>query len=149
MRKVIDRDLLGALALLVIGAVSISQMGTKTADWAFPRTLTYTIIAIAVAMIARVVFRAIRGLGSDTLTMAGHGQTATDVLVFSVVILVYVLLIPALGFWLDSFLMLVITSVYLTTSRNIKSMVIAAVTAAAICALAYFIFLDVFYIPFP
>lgn len=149
MRKVIDRDLVGALALLVIGAVSVSQMGTSTADWAFPRTLTYTIIAIAVVMVVRVLFRAVRGLGLETLTASGHGQTVTDVLVFSVAVLAYVLLISVLGFWLDSFLMLVVTSVYLTTRRNIRSMLIAAVVAAGICALAYFIFLDVFYIPFP
>lgn len=149
MRKVIGPDLAGAVALGVIGAVSISQMGAKTADWAFPRALTYTIIAIALVMIARVAFRAIRGRGLDTLTVAGKSQMVTDVVVFSAAVLVYVLLIPVLGFWLDSFLMLVVTSIYLTTRRTVKSVVIAAVVAAGICALAYFIFLDVFYIPFP
>jgi hypothetical protein len=146
----VDRDLLTALVLLFIGGVALFSAGDDVKNWMFPLLATYLIIAIAVALIARVVFAAIMKHVPDIVHLARETRTAFfDVLVFFLIVLTYIFVMSGLGFWLSSLLMLSLTSIYLTLDKTRRNIRIAMVVPLVTCVAAYFVFLRVFYVPFP
>jgi hypothetical protein len=146
----VDRDLLTALVLLFIGGVALFSAGDDVKNWMFPLLATYLIIAIAVALIARVVFAAIMKHVPDIVHLARENRTAFfDVLVFFLIVLTYIFVMSGLGFWLSSLLMLSLTSIYLTLDKTRRNIRIAMVVPLVTCVAAYFVFLRVFYVPFP
>ena len=150
MRRLVDRDLLSALVLFFIGAVSLSEAGTDVRNWVFPRLATYLILAIAVALIARVVFAAVmkrvpdivRGFNDDWIIFI-------DLVVFCAIVLAYMFVMYGFGFWISSFLMLSLTSIYLTLDKTLRNIGLAMVVPLAACVLAYVVFLHIFYVPLP
>ena len=68
---------------------------------------------------------------------------------FLVIVLAYMFVMFGLGFWLASFLMLSLASNYLTLQKTRRNIVLAVIVPLAVCAAAYFIFLHIFYVPFP
>jgi hypothetical protein len=64
-------------------------------------------------------------------------------------VLGYVFVMYGLGFWLASFLMLVLASIYLTQDKTRHNLVVAVVAPLAACVVAYVVFLHVFYVPLP
>jgi hypothetical protein len=145
-----DRDFLSALVLFFIGAVSLSQAGTDPRNWIFPRLATYLILAIAVALVARVVIAAIMERAPDIIPWAPEDRVVLiDLLVFGAIVLGYVFVMYGLGFWLASFLMLSLASIWLTQEKTRNNLVLAVVVPLAACVLAYFVFLHVFYVPLP
>ena len=54
-----------------------------------------------------------------------------------------------LGFWLSSLIMLTLASIYLTLEKTRRNLILAVVVPLAACIVAYFIFIHVFYVPFP
>ena len=150
MQRLVDRDLLTALVLLFIGGVALFSAGDDVKNWMFPLLATYLIIAIAVALIARVVFAAIMKHVPDIVHLARENRIAFfDVLVFCMIVLAYVFVMNGLGFWLSSLLMLSLTSIYLTLDKTRRNIRIAMVVPLVTCVAAYFVFLRVFYVPFP
>ena len=150
MQRLVDRDLLTALVLLFIGGVALFSAGDDVKNWMFPLLATYLIIAIAVALIARVVFAAIMKHVPDIVHLARENRTAFfDVLVFFLIVLAYIFVMSGLGFWLSSLLMLSLTSIYLTLDKTRRNIRIAMVVPLVTCVAAYFVFLRVFYVPFP
>ena len=150
MQRLVDRDLLTALVLLFIGGVALFSAGDDVKNWMFPLLATYLIIAIAVALIARVVFAAIMKHVPDIVHLARENRTAfIDVLVFFLIVLTYIFVMSGLGFWLSSLLMLSLTSIYLTLDKTRRNIRIAMVVPLVTCVAAYFVFLRVFYVPFP
>lgn len=150
MRRFMDRDLLTALVLFGIGAVFSADGGDDLKDWIFPLLATYLILGIAVALVALVLFRAITKRVADIVHLNSEDRIAYfDVLVFLLVVLAYVFVMYGLGFWLSSFLMLLLTSVYLTLDKTRKNVWMALVVPLAACVGAYLIFTHVFYVPFP
>jgi hypothetical protein len=146
----VDRDLLTALVLLFIGGVALFSAGDDVKNWMFPLLATYLILAIAVALIARVVFTAIMKHLPDIIRLAPEDQIAfIDVLVFFLIVLTYIFVMSGLGFWLSSLLMLSLTSIYLTLDKTRRNIRIAMVVPLVTCVAAYFVFLRVFYVPFP
>lgn len=150
MRRLIDNDLLTAVLLLCIGAVFWVAPSADPKDWAFPRLATYLILGIAVALIARVAFAAIMKRVPDVihLTLADR-YALIDVFVFLAIVLAYLLVLHGLGFWLSSLIMLSLTSIYLTLEKTRRNLILAVVVPLASCIVAYFIFIHVFYVPFP
>jgi len=59
------------------------------------------------------------------------------------------LVMYGLGFWLASFLMLSLASIYLTLNRTTRTMGFAVVVSLATCVVAYVVFQHVFYVPVP
>lgn len=157
MRRLLDRELLTALVLFGIGAVFLVDSGANIKDWIFPLLATYLILGIAVALVVRVVFAAIMKRLPDTIHLTSEYRIPfIDMLGFSLIVLAYLLVMYSLGFWLSSFLMLTLTSVYLTldkTEKNLekqrKNIRMALVVPLATCVAAYLIFTHVFYVPFP
>ena len=62
---------------------------------------------------------------------------------------VYDVVFDVIGFWLSSFLMLLLTSVCLTLDKTRKNVGLAVVVPLVACVGAYFLFTHVFYVPFP
>ena len=150
MQKVMDRDFLAALVLLTIGSVSLSQAGSDMMNWAFPRLATYFILFVAAVLIARVVFSSVTERVPDILRMSAEDKViARDVFIFLVFSLCYLLVVYGLGFWLSSFLMLSVTSIYLTLEKTPKSIGIDVGVSLAICVVSYVIFQHLFYVPVP
>ena len=72
-----------------------------------------------------------------------------DLLVFGAIVLGYVFVMYGLGFWLASFLMLSLTSLYLTLEKTRRNLILAVAVPLAACVVAYIVFLHVFYVPLP
>jgi hypothetical protein len=139
-----------ALVLFGIGAVFSADSGDDIKDWIFPLLATYLVLGIAVALVVLVIFRAIVKRIPDIIHLTSDDQTAYfDVLVFFLIALAYIFVMYGLGFWLSSFLMLLLTSSYLTLDKTRTNMGLALVVPLVACVAAYFIFTHVFYVPFP
>ena len=150
MERLKDRDLLSALVLIFVGVVSLSQAGTDPRNWIFPLLATYVIFAIAAALLARVVWNAAKNRLPDLIDWQDENRViAIDLVVFSTIVLAYVLSMYRLGFWLSSFVMLLLVSVYLTLERTRRNMTLAVFVPLAACVVAYFVFQHVFYVPVP
>jgi hypothetical protein len=128
----------------------LSQAGTDVRNWIFPRLATYVILAIAAALVARVVFAAVMKRVPDIIR-AGPGDRTIfiDVVAFCTIVLAYMFVMRGLGFWLSSFLMLSLASVYLTLDKTRRNIGLAIVVPLATCVVAYVVFLHVFYVPLP
>jgi hypothetical protein len=150
VRRVIDRDLVSALVLFFIGGVSLSAMGTDMRNWIFPRVLTYLILIVATVLVARVVLAAVKKRAPDIMRTSSEDRGIfVDVLVFCAIVLAYILVVNGLGFWLSSFLMMSLASIYLTPDKTLHNVGLAIVVPLVACVLAYFVFLQLFYVPLP
>ncbi len=150
MRRLLDRDLVTALVLFGVGAVFSADSGDNLKDWIFPLMATYLVLGIAVALLLLVIFRAIKNRPSDIIHLTSQDRIAYfDVFVFLLIVLAYILVMYGLGFWLSSFLMVSLTSVYLTLDKTRKNVRLALVVPLLTCVAAYFIFTRVVYVPFP
>jgi hypothetical protein len=145
-RSGIPIDLVGGVFLLAVVAVFILNAGGGTLDWIFPLTLSYALGVIAVYL----TVRGLLGVGDriDTLVPVLRGQ-GIDVLVFTVIAVIYVLLLRAVGFWTSSALMLFAGSVFLDHARSRKRIALSAVVAVAVCLLAYGLLVRVLFVPLP
>lgn len=150
MQRLIDRDLLTALLLFGVGAVFWVDPGADVKDWIFPRLAVYLVLGTAAVYLVRVVWAVITKRVPDTIHLTPDDRTALiDVLVFLVVVLAYMFVMRGLGFWLSSLLMLTLISIYLTLDKTRRNMMLAVVVPILTCVVAYFVFLHVFYVPFP
>jgi len=150
VEKLKDRDLLSALVLVFIGAVALSKAGNDPRNWIFPRLATYVILAVAAVLIAQVAIRAIMERAPDIIPWEPEDRIVLiDLVVFGAIALGYIFVMYGLGFWLASFLMLTLASIYLTQERSRRNLVLAVVVPLAACVVAYVIFLHVFYVPLP
>lgn len=150
MQRLMDRDLLTALVLFGIGAVSWSGSGADVKDWIFPLLATYLVLGVAVVLLARFIFAAVMKQAPDIIEGFGENRiVVVDLLVFGAIVLAYIFVLNGLGFWVASFLMLVLASTYLTMNKTRRNLIVAVVMPLAVCILAYFIFLRVFYVPLP
>jgi hypothetical protein len=142
----IPLDLLGGLFLLSVVAVFVLNAGEDQLDWIFPLSLSYTLGIIGVYLI----IRGLLGFGdkTDTLLPVLHGR-GVDVLVFTVIVAIYVVVVRAIGFWAMSAVMLFAGAVYLDPARSKKRIALAAVVALAVCIAAYVLLVRVLYVPLP
>ena len=150
MQRVLDRDLLSALVLFFIGAVALSESGTDRMNWVFPRLAAYLILGIAAVLLARVVLAGAMKRAPDVIEgLSENRGVVVDLVVFCAILLAYMLVMYGLGFWLASYIMLAMTSLYLTSHRTRRNVVMALVVPLVTCVAAYVIFLHVFYVPLP
>lgn len=150
MQRIVDRDVVSALLLFLVGGIFQSQMGTGMEDWIFPQVLTYLIMSIGALLLLRVVLAALARRAPDLLRISREERgMVIDVVVFCVIAVTYMLVVNGLGFWLSSFLMLSLTSLYLTPQKTRRNVTLAIVVPLVACILAYIVFLHVFYVPVP
>ena len=150
MQRLVDRDLLTALVLFCIYAVFASGSSSDVKDWIFPILATYVILVIAVALVAKVSLAAIMKHIPDTVHLTQDERISSiDVLVFFLIVLAYMFVMYGLGFWLSSLLMVSLTSIYLTLDKTRRNIGLAMIVPLGSCILFYFVFLHVFYVPFP
>jgi hypothetical protein len=145
-----DRDMLTALVLFFFGGVAVFAADSDVKNWIFPLLAAYLLIGIAVALVGRVVFAAIKKQLPDIVRLAPEDRVpAMDVVVFFLIVLAYMFVMFGLGFWLASFLMLTVTSIYLTLDKTRKNIRLAVIVPLASCIVFYMVFLHLFYVPFP
>ena len=150
MQRLIDRNLLTALVLFFVGGVAIFSADNDVKNWVFPLMAAYLLIGIAVALVGHVIFAAIMKQLPDILRMAQEDRIPNiDVLVFFLIVLAYMFVMFGIGFWLSSFLMLSLTSIHLTLDKTRHNIMLDVVVPFFTCIVAYFIFLHLFYVPFP
>jgi len=130
--------------------VFTSGTSTDVKDWIFPLLATYVILAIAVTLVAKVALSAILKHAPNIVQLTQEERISSiDVLVFFLIVLSYYFVMYGLGFWLSSFLMLSITSIYLTLERTGRNIWLAIIVPVGACIVFYFVFLYFFYVPFP
>ena len=150
MQRLADQNLITALVLAFVGVGAVYSAGDDVKNWMFPLLAAYVLLAIAAMLCLRVIYETITQHAPDIFRVRAEERIAlTDVLVFALVVLVYVILMHGLGFWIASFLMLSVTSTYLTLNKTRRNVVLAVVVPLTACIAAYLIFLRVFYVPFP
>lgn len=145
------KDFIGGIVLLAIAAVSFSQMGSKLADWIYPRILTYILVVGGAVLVIRSSVRFVLHRHGGQVDVAGffRQRVVRDVLLFILGILVYVLLQRIIGFWVSSVLMLTGLPYFLSVKRTPKELVLELIIAILVCAVAYFIFAVFFLVPLP
>jgi len=150
MQKLMDRDLLAGLVFFIIGSVALANAGSDLMNWAFPLMAAYFILFAAAVLVGRAVFAAIAAHAPDIISINAEDRIVWwDVFTFLVIALVYLLVLYGLGFWLSSFLMLSLVSIYLTRDKTRHNIALAIVVPLATCVVAYVVFLHVFYVPLP
>ena len=150
MQKLLDRDFLAALVLFIIGSIALAKAGADSMNWAFPLMAAYFIMFAAALLVARVVFAAIAKRAPDIISISAEDRIVwLDVFTFLSIALVYLLVLYGLGFWLSSFVMLSLVSIYLTRDKTRHNIALAIVVPLAVCVVAYVVFLHVFYVPLP
>ena len=150
MQKLMDRDLLAGLVLFIIGSIAWANAGSDLMNWAFPLMAAYFILFAAALLVGRALFAVVTERALDIISVSAEDRGAwLDVFTFLVITLCYLLVMYGLGFWLASFLMLSLVSLYLTKDKTRHNVALAIVVPLAACVVAYVVFLHVFYVPLP
>ena len=150
MDRLRDKDLLTSVILFILGFVFWSNSGDDVKDWIFPLLAAYLALGIAALLMAKAVFSVATNTAPDLIDrLSDHRIVVIDILVFSAIVQVYILLLYGLGFWLASFLMLTATSLYLTLEKTRRGVLVAVLVPLGVCVLAYVVFLRIFYVPLP
>ena len=150
MQKLLDRDLLAGVVLFVIGSIALANAGSDLMNWAFPLMAAYFIMFAAAVLVVRALFAAVTERAPDVIGVSAEDRVVwLDMFTFLLIGLVYLLVMYGLGFWLSSFLMLSLVSLYLTKDKTRHNVALAIVTPLAACVLAYIVFMHVFYVPLP
>jgi Tripartite tricarboxylate transporter TctB family len=150
MQKLMNRDFLAGLVFFIIGSVALANAGSDLMNWAFPLMAAYFIMFAAAVLVVRALFAAVTERVLDIISVSAEDRGIwLDVFTFLVIALCYLLVMYGLGFWLSSFLMLSLVSLYLTKDKTRHNVALAIVTPLAACVVAYVIFLHVFYVPLP
>ena len=150
MRKLMNQDFVTALVLFLIGSIALAKAGSNLMDWVFPLLAAYFIMFAAVVLAASGVFAAVTGRALDMIGVSAENRIVLlDVSTFLAIALLYLLVMYGLGFWLSSFLMLSLVSLYLTQNKTRHNVALAIVVPFGACVVAYIVFLHVFYVPLP
>ena len=150
MQRLLDRDLLTGLILLCIFGIFSADNSADPKDWIFPILASYVILIAGIALFTRGAFALIIKRLPDIIHLTPEERIAYfDVLVFFLIVLAYMFLMYGLGFWLSSWLMLSITSIYLTVDKTRRNIWLAIIVPIGACIVFYFAFLYFFYVPFP
>ncbi|MBS27462.1 MAG: hypothetical protein CL566_00840 [Alphaproteobacteria bacterium] len=150
IKKLADLDLLTALMLFVVSAVFSVGSSSDPKDWAFPLLANYVTLGIAIAFLAKFLYaRAVKHTPDLVDMTAENWASAVDVVVSLVIVLIYLFVMFGLGFWPASLIMLILTSLYLTRERTARNIQQAFIVPICIAIVAYLIFTQVFYVPFP
>jgi Tripartite tricarboxylate transporter TctB family len=150
LQKLLDRDLLAALVLFAIGAVALANAGADPMNWAFPLLAAWFIMFAAALLLVRAVYAMVTRRAPDIISVRAEDRFVwLDVFTFLLIALGYLLVMFGLGFWLASFLMLALASVWLTPDRTRHNLGLAVVVPLATCVVAYVVFQHVFYVPVP
>lgn len=141
----IREELLTGVIMIGIAALFLFKAGSGEMDWLFPIVLSYALIAMGVILVGRGLL----GYGQKIALAPRLRGGGTDVLVFGALSIGYVILIPQIGFWIMTGLVITIAATYLDTKRSVRRTALAAGVAALVCVVAYLVLTLVFYIEFP
>jgi hypothetical protein len=141
----ISTDVLGAVALFAIAGVLLSQTGDDLRDWVLPRTLNYLLIAVGAILLVRGLLRP----RATVPAVPRLSRSGRDAVLFVAVAVGYVVVMPIVGFWLTSAVVIFVLSLMLAESRNMRTVLVSLAAAVAICIVFYVLMLHVFYVPLP
>ncbi|MEP4378113.1 MAG: tripartite tricarboxylate transporter TctB family protein [Alphaproteobacteria bacterium] len=150
LKRLADRDLLTALMLFGVSAMFSVGSSSDPKDWAFPLLANYVTLGIAILFLAKFIVSAARKHVPDLLAMSADDRASlVDVVVFLLIVLGFLLAMFRLGFWPSSLVMLIGASLYLTQERTTPNIRLAIVVPICISIVAYLVFTQIFYVPFP
>lgn len=145
----VSRDLVAGVVMVAVAAVFLLDAGKVVRgeySWLFPIVLSYALGALALILIVRGLMGRGERMPIVPTVLRGRG---VDTLVFSVLTVIYVALVPHLGFWLTSGLMIAATAIYLESRRSRLGSAVAIGVAVVTCAAGYLTLTEIFYIKFP
>lgn len=141
----------------MVGATSLTAMGEGgLQDWVFPQTATYLLLLIGAVLVVRWALRRGRPGGDSgdgdtrrvTLSLTARGPGA-EVVLFVVGLAVYVLMIPLVGFWSMSFVMVAAVSLLLAERMTLRHAAVSLAVASVVSVAGYLVFMRVFFVPVP
>lgn len=144
-----SRDLVCGLAMLAVVAVFLGtagDVGEGNFDWLFPVVLSYGLGALAVVLVVRGLLGQGERMSVVPAVLRGQGF---DVATFSLLSVLYVALVPPVGFWVMSALTMFVAAVYLDTRRSARGIRVSLVVAILVCAFSYLVLTQIFFITFP
>lgn len=144
----VRRDLVCGLAMFGVVAVFLGAAGDEgdRLDWLYPKVLSYALAAVALLLVARGLLGYGDRIPLVPAILRGRG---VDVALFTLIAVVYVVLVPQVGIWVMTALLLVGGSVYLDTSRSVRGLVVSVAVAVVVCVLGYVLLTEVFFIGLP
>jgi hypothetical protein len=150
MKRFADRDLLTAIMLFGVSALFSVGSSSDPKDWAFPLLANYVTMGIAIVFLAKFVVALARKHVPDLIEMSADDRSSImDVVVFQLIVLAFLFVMFGLGFWPSALITLILTSLYLTQERTTRNVRLAIIVPVCISIVAYLIFTQVFYVPFP
>ena len=150
MKKLTDQNLLTALVLFGISAMFSVGSSSDPKDWAFPLLTNYVVLGIAIIFLGKFVLGVVLKKLPDLIELTSDDWASiADVVVFMLIVLVYLFVMFGLGFWPSSLIMLILASLYLTRERTTSNVRLAIIVPICISIVAFLIFTQVFYVPFP
>ncbi len=142
----ISQELIGGLVLFLMAAVFLLNSGDGRMDWLFPQVLSYLLIASGVVMLGQAALGRGKKVPLIPPILRGKG---VDVVVFTGLAIVYVVLARPVGFWIMSFVTLFGAAVYLATRRDRRVLLQSLAVVSVVVVVGYVLLLHVFYVPLP
>ncbi|MBO21695.1 MAG: hypothetical protein CMM26_04865 [Rhodospirillaceae bacterium] len=150
MNGLADRNLLTALMLFCVSVMFSVGSSSDPKDWAFPLLANYVTLGIAIAFLVKFLWATFLKHAPDNIEMTADSRvSAIDVVVSLIIVIGYLFVMFGLGFWPASLAMLILTTLYLTRERTARNIRMAFIVPVCIAIIAYLIFTQVFYVPFP
>lgn len=134
---------LGGLALFFWG--NAGTVSNKDYSWLFP-----VILSVTMGLIAAILL--IRGLitrRQPVRLAAVERDTAVNVTGFALVAVIYAVLIPHIGFWTCTLLVISLASLVMSERKNLRSILTSFAIGTAVAVVGYLVLADIFYIRFP
>lgn len=150
----IPLDVLGGGVSIAIGAFFFAFSGEDVRDWIWPRTLAQVLMVLGVVVLIGGLRPAGRNVTFPLVPRALRGRAAlrrgdSDVLLFALGVIAYVVLMSLLGFWLVTFLVVAGAAMALDLGLTRRKRIVAVLVALALTVVGYVLFEIVFYVPFP
>jgi hypothetical protein len=147
-------DVVGGFIVCAIASFFYAFSGEDLGDWIWPRSLAQFLAVAGILLVFRGFSPSGRTRSVPFLPRALQGRAAlrrgdSDVLIFALLVVAYVVLMDLLGFWLVTFVVVAFGSMALDLERTRRKRVISLLSAAAVTVVGYIIFEIVFYVPFP
>jgi|TARA_B110000444_G_C18826704_1_gene590765 hypothetical protein len=151
-----DSDLATGILLLIIASISYAGVdegiweGYGYIDWVFPIMSSFLLFFISAVYLFVGSLKIMKGNTNNDLKIdKSEIPSIINVVVYSILLFVYLVLLYVFGFWFASILLLWSGIAYFKGEKNIASISKSLGIALLTCLIAYVVFTYIFWVPFP
>ena len=145
-----DSDFVTGLLLLILASLTYSGVGSSAKDWVFPLMACYTLFGISIVFLIKSSIKIIgKKIEKDIVLDREQLPSIINVVLFSLIVLGFLFVLFAFGFWIASFMFLFSSMSYFNPIKDFSGYARSFIISLLACAVAYVVFTHVFYVPFP